>query len=201
MRSALILFAFTLSLAAEGPPVETRTFRPADLVELTTLDSTIKLDVRYATANNFVGKPVYTQARAFLERPAAEALVRVHTALSKSGYGLVVFDGYRPWSVTKMFWDLTPQDKKVFVADPQKLAITFVLNGQTMQEATTSLMIHTVFEQVNYASNIMTLRNTLDFVREQEARERDDKILLHRPRPVHAEPIANADAQARKVVG
>ena len=120
MRSAFLLFAFTLSLAAEGPPVETGTFRPADLVELTTLDPTIKLDVRYATANNFVGKAVYAQARAFLERPAAEALVRVHRALAKSGYGLVVFDGYRPWSVTKMFWDLTPEDKRVFVADPSK---------------------------------------------------------------------------------
>jgi len=50
---------------------------------------------------------------------------------------------------------ITPKE---FVADPQKLAIKFVLNGQTMQEATTSLMIHSVFEQVNYASNIMTLR-------------------------------------------
>ena len=120
MRSALVLFAFSLAVAADGPPVENRAFRPADLVELTTLDPTIKLDIRYATANNFVGKPVYTQARAFLERPAAEALVRVHKALAKSGYGLVVFDGYRPWSVTKTFWDITPQDKRVFVADPQK---------------------------------------------------------------------------------
>jgi cell division initiation protein len=55
--------------------------------------------------------------------------------------------------------------------------------------------------ETSIEANIMTLRNTLDFVREQEARERDDKILLHRPRAQHVEPIANADAQARKVVG
>jgi len=55
--------------------------------------------------------------------------------------------------------------------------------------------------ETSIEANIMTLRNTLDFVREQEARERDDRVLLHRPRAQHAEPIANADAQARKVVG
>ena len=55
--------------------------------------------------------------------------------------------------------------------------------------------------ETSIEANIMTLRNTLDFVREQEARERDDKVLLHRPRAQHVESIANADAQARKVVG
>jgi len=46
--------------------------------------------------------------------------VRVHRALAADGYGLMVFDGYRPWAVTKLFWDLTPADKKVYVADPAK---------------------------------------------------------------------------------
>ena len=56
--------------------------------------------------------------------------------------------------------------------------------------------------ETSIEANISTLRNTLDFVREQEARERDDKILLHRPRALHPEPIDNADAhQTRKVVG
>src|SRR6185295_16232245 len=53
-------------------------------------------------------------------RPAAEALVRAHRALAAEGYGIVVFDGYRPWSVTKLFWDVTPADKKEFVADPSQ---------------------------------------------------------------------------------
>ena len=63
---------------------------------------------------------MYQEARAFLQRPAAEALVRVNRALRKQGYGLVIFDGYRPWSVTKIFWDSTPDERKQFVADPSK---------------------------------------------------------------------------------
>lgn len=106
--------------AAEGPPREEGTFRAPDLVELIRLDRTLKLDVRYATANNFAGRAVYAEARAFLQRPAAEALVRASRALRKRGYGLAVFDGYRPWSVTKLFWEITPADKKQFVADPAK---------------------------------------------------------------------------------
>lgn len=103
---------------AARPPVEEGDFRPSDLVELTTLDSTIRLDVRYATDRNFLSVPVYTQARAFLQRPAAEALVRAHRKLKSLGYGLLIHDGYRPWYVTKMFWDGTPEDKHTFVADP-----------------------------------------------------------------------------------
>jgi D-alanyl-D-alanine dipeptidase len=101
------------------PPVETGKRAP-DLVEIRTLDPGIHLDIRYATANNFVGRPVYKEARAFLQRPAAEALVRAHRALAAQGYGIVVFDGYRPWSVTRLFWDVTPEDKKEFVADPSQ---------------------------------------------------------------------------------
>jgi len=72
-----------LALAA-SPPVEPGEFRPADLVELTTLDPTIKLDIRYATTRNFLGTPLYSQARAFLQRPAAEAVVRVQRALAEA---------------------------------------------------------------------------------------------------------------------
>ena len=102
----------------EKPPVEQGTFLKPDLVELVTLDPTIKLDIRYATTNNFLGTPVYTQARAFLQRPAAEALLRAHRELKAQGYGLIIHDGYRPWYVTKIFWDAVPADKRIFVADP-----------------------------------------------------------------------------------
>jgi zinc D-Ala-D-Ala dipeptidase len=102
----------------QAPPVEQGDFLKPDLVELVTLDPTIKLDIRYATTNNFLGTPVYTQARAFLQRPAAEALVRAHRELKAQGYGLILHDGYRPWYVTKIFWDATPDDKKKFVANP-----------------------------------------------------------------------------------
>jgi len=107
-------------MAAAGPPTEPGPFRSPDLVELVTLDPTIRLDIRYARKDNFTGAAVYSEARAFLQRPAAEALLRAHRSLRARGYGLLVFDGYRPWSVTRRFWELTPADKKVFVADPAK---------------------------------------------------------------------------------
>ena len=100
------------------PPAEGETFRPADLVELVRLDPSIKLDIRYATTNNFLGAAFYSQARAFLQRPAADAVARASAALHKRGYGLLVHDGYRPWYVTKAFWDATPDDKKWLVANP-----------------------------------------------------------------------------------
>ncbi|MGY3090050.1 D-alanyl-D-alanine dipeptidase [Hymenobacter sp. UYAg731] len=105
---------------AARPPRETGPFRPGNLVELTRLDPTIRLDIRYATTRNFMGRVLYPQARAFLQRPAAEALVRVNAELKPLGYCLLVFDGYRPWRITKQMWDHTPTDKKEFVADPQK---------------------------------------------------------------------------------
>ncbi|HEX7615273.1 MAG TPA: M15 family metallopeptidase [Thermoanaerobaculia bacterium] len=117
---SLLVSLATWPLAAQdGPPKEDRAFRESDLVELVTLDATIRLDVRYAGKNNEFGRPFYSEARAFLQRPAAEALVRVNRALKAKGYGLLVFDGYRPWAVTRQFWDLTPADKKVFVANPK----------------------------------------------------------------------------------
>ncbi|WP_291185038.1 M15 family metallopeptidase [Dokdonella sp.] len=103
---------------AATPPPESGEFHPSDLIEPAALDPSIKLDIRYATTRNFLGTPLYSQARAFLQRPAAEALVRVQRALAADGYGLLVHDAYRPWYVTKMFWDATPVDKRRFVADP-----------------------------------------------------------------------------------
>ena len=103
-----------------APPVEQGSFRQPELVELIKLDPTLKLDIRYATANNFVGRPVYSEARAFLQKPAAEALRRVSQRLQKQGYGLLIFDGYRPWAITKLFWDVTPASLHNFVANPQK---------------------------------------------------------------------------------
>ncbi len=107
------------ALAAQ-PPKESGDFRGPDLVELTKLDPTIKLEIRYATTNNLFGTVFYSEPRAFMQRPAAEAVVRVNRKLRQMGYGLLVHDSYRPWYVTKVFWDATPDDKKLFVADPSK---------------------------------------------------------------------------------
>jgi D-alanyl-D-alanine dipeptidase len=105
---------------AAQPPQESGDFLQTDLVELRKLDPKFRLEVRYATTNNFLGTKFYTQARAFMQRPAAEALVRAHRNLRRKGYGLLIHDAYRPWYVTKVFWDATPEDKKWFVADPSR---------------------------------------------------------------------------------
>jgi D-alanyl-D-alanine dipeptidase len=104
----------------KGPPAGGGPYRASELVELVKLDSTIRLDIRYATDNNFAGRAVYSEPRAFLQRPAAEALLSAHRWLKERGYGLLVYDAYRPWSVTKLFWDITPPEKRMFVADPAK---------------------------------------------------------------------------------
>lgn len=88
------------------------------LVELIRLKPDLRLDVRYATVDNFIGRPVYPEARVFLQKPAAEALVRASHCLEACGYGLLIFDGYRPWSVTRLFWDSVSEAQRPYVADP-----------------------------------------------------------------------------------
>jgi D-alanyl-D-alanine dipeptidase len=120
--SAWMLGCLVLVSCQSGPPKTRGEFKPSELVELVTLDPSLRLDIRYATTNNFMRRPVYRQARAFLQRPAAEALVRANDSLRPRGYCLLVFDGYRPWSVTKAFWDAATREQRAigFVANPKE---------------------------------------------------------------------------------
>lgn len=102
---------------APAPPPGAREF---DLVELKDAVPGIRYDIRYAGSDNFLGFPLYEEANARLQRPAAEALLRVQRALAPAGLGLLVHDAYRPWQVTKMFWDATPQAQRHFVANPER---------------------------------------------------------------------------------
>jgi D-alanyl-D-alanine dipeptidase len=102
------------------PPAESGAFLAADLVEPTRLDSTIRLDIRYASTNNFLGSVFYASPRAFLQRPAALALVRAARVLRTLGYGILIHDAYRPWYVTKVFWDATPPESRWLVANPAR---------------------------------------------------------------------------------
>lgn len=120
LTCVLIVYACSTAVTAQNGPPKEEHKREAKLVELTTLDPTIKLDIRYATANNFMGRPVYPEGRAFLQKPAAKALIKVHHQLKKQGLGLVIFDGYRPWAITKLFWDTVAAEQRKFVADPAK---------------------------------------------------------------------------------
>ena len=103
---------------AATPPAQPDSLRKPDLVELKSLDPTIKYDIRYATTNNFMGSQFYSSVHAFLHRPAAEAVARASRKLKPLGFGLLIHDAYRPWYVTKMFWDATPDSLKDFVANP-----------------------------------------------------------------------------------
>jgi D-alanyl-D-alanine dipeptidase len=109
----------TRALAAT-PPRETGDFLPADLVDLASMDPSIRFDIRYAGRDNFMGLKLYERPAAWLQRPAAEALGRAARALAVQGYGLTIHDAYRPWFVTWMFWEATPPASRVFVADPAK---------------------------------------------------------------------------------
>jgi D-alanyl-D-alanine dipeptidase len=114
----MLILLLTISCATRLPDSK-GSFLKSDLVELVKLDSSIHLDMKYATSNNFMGRAVYKDAKAFLQRPAAIALVNVNKELKSLGYGLRIFDAYRPWSVTKLMWDITPAENKKFVADPR----------------------------------------------------------------------------------
>jgi zinc D-Ala-D-Ala dipeptidase len=124
MTSILAAPLFSCGNEPAAKPKITPKSRPdhdSGLVELITLDPTIRLDIRYATTNNFTGRQLYSQPRAFLIRPAAEALVRAHRAAQARGFGLTIFDAYRPWRVTRALWDATPAGpKKNYVANPKK---------------------------------------------------------------------------------
>lgn len=94
---------------------------PTRLIELVKLDPAIKLDMRYATANNFTGRVLYEQARAFLASAAAQAVAGASKSAQADGFGLTIFDAYRPWRVTKQLWDATPAGpKKNYVANPKR---------------------------------------------------------------------------------
>ncbi len=105
--------------ASVGPPAPgPARLRDFDLLDLRAIGDTLKLDIRYASDNNFLGHAIYPEAIAKMQRPAAGALKQVHERLAEQGLGLVIFDAYRPWWVTKVFFDATPESMKHFVADP-----------------------------------------------------------------------------------
>jgi D-alanyl-D-alanine dipeptidase len=89
-----------------------------ELVEIKKAIPNIKLDIRYATKNNFMQQVMYKQARAFARKPVVESLKKIQAALNKKGYGLKIFDGYRPYAITVEFYKKASD--KNFVANPAK---------------------------------------------------------------------------------
>ena len=114
MPYRLILFAIAGLLAGALAAAEEQN----DLVAVTSLSANIRLDIRYATTNNFTGRQVYPCAGAFLRRTAALKLARAQAMLEERGLALKVYDAYRPLSVQKIFWQIVPDER--YVADPAK---------------------------------------------------------------------------------
>lgn len=88
-----------------------------ELLELKKEIPGIVLDIRYATNNNFMKLAVYKQARAFARKPVVIQLEKVQAALAKKGYGLKIYDAYRPYTATKTLY--IKASNKNFVANPK----------------------------------------------------------------------------------
>lgn len=89
-----------------------------ELVEIKKAIPNITLDIRYATKNNFMKQVMYKQARAFARKPVVASLKKIQQELNKKGYGLKIFDGYRPYATTVEFYKKASD--KNFVANPAK---------------------------------------------------------------------------------
>jgi zinc D-Ala-D-Ala dipeptidase len=108
----------TIATSPSALPVDSAATATPDLVDLARFDPRLRFDIRYATASNFMSRVLYPVARAVAQRPVAEALSRVQTRAEAAGYGLLIFDAYRPWRITRAMWDATAPDQREFVADP-----------------------------------------------------------------------------------
>jgi D-alanyl-D-alanine dipeptidase len=93
--------------------------RPGTLVDVAKVCPSIRIELRYGTARNGVGRAVYPRgARCLLRRDVARRLCRVQGRLREKGLGLKVWDGYRPPSAQRALWQVKPDRR--FVAPPAK---------------------------------------------------------------------------------
>jgi D-alanyl-D-alanine dipeptidase len=90
------------------------------MVELKKMIPSIVYDLRYATLNNFMRRLMYPAGtkETFMRLPASRALRNVQEDLKKKGYGLKIYDAYRPYAVTVKFWELVKDER--YVANPSK---------------------------------------------------------------------------------
>lgn len=90
-----------------------------EMVDLSQYVPGIHIDLRYASKHNFMKKPLYSEAKALVRRPVAEALKRVQEELEEKGYALKIWDAYRPYSVTLRMWNENPSPyTRYFLAAP-----------------------------------------------------------------------------------
>jgi D-alanyl-D-alanine dipeptidase len=88
---------------------------PHGFVYLEDIDPSIIQEIRYATAYNFLGRPVkgYIKARCILTQEAAQALAQIQNALKSHGLGLKIYDAYRPQTAVNDFieWSRNTNDQ------------------------------------------------------------------------------------------
>ena len=90
----------------------------AQLVDAATVAG-VKVNSVYAGSDNLFGAPLYTTSKLFVSKEAAAALGKVQKRLAPYGYGLVLWDAYRPWSVSKLANLALSDDKKGMLGDPE----------------------------------------------------------------------------------
>lgn len=88
------------------------------LVSLQLFVKQLVIDLKYGTKNNFTGRVLYKNPRAYLRLEAANSLKKINEELALSGLGIKVFDAYRPYSVTKIMWNLVHDER--YAANPAK---------------------------------------------------------------------------------
>lgn len=115
---ALALLLHVLCASALAADTDLARLVSAGLVEPQSLDATLVLDIRYATADNFTGQAVYPSARCFLRADIARRLALVQAGLRRQGLGLKIYDCYRPFSVQQLFWSIMPDER--YVLEPKR---------------------------------------------------------------------------------
>lgn len=88
------------------------------LVEIKAEEYGVEIDLAYATPDNFTGKPIYRRSACFLLPEAAEALQRAVSIAAGIGYGVRIYDAFRPVEAQWALWNHTPDPD--YVADPRK---------------------------------------------------------------------------------
>ncbi|MDZ4699725.1 MAG: serine hydrolase [Rhodothermales bacterium] len=101
-----------------SPPVDAANMKPPELVDIAIVDPLLNLDIRYAHNDNILGQAIYEEPRALLQKPVSDALFRVQAAVRRDGYGLIIFDAYQPWHLSRVLWQAAPDSLKHFFAEP-----------------------------------------------------------------------------------
>lgn len=80
----------------------------------------IRLEIKYAGRDNFLKYKFYKEPKAFLVKPAYDALLQAADELAADGLGFIIFDAYRPLSVSKKMWKIADSKQKKLLANPFK---------------------------------------------------------------------------------